>query len=109
MQYFVLDERLEVPESGVEVEPSGSRQRLRRPELWKRNVAKRGNASGVEHLNQEGKLVPPREIKEGCDNDCRLKCQERVNADERRAFFRSYWRQGHRNNKAALPIGGSLQ
>ena len=93
------NENPSTPEDTSERSGNGSRARTRNPEAWKRNAAKKGRNTGVEHLNQKGKTVPARVMGGGCDEKCRLQCHERVTEGERRQFFQQFWSLGDINRQ----------
>lgn len=67
-----------------------TRKRLRNPENWQRNKIKTLRNSGEAYTDWKGKKRPERQIKATCQN-CRIKCTEKINEQQRNIIFRSFW------------------
>lgn len=72
------------------------RKRLRRPEMWKQNKAKRLRNHGEDYVSQSKtrKYIPSRCLKMPCTDKCRLKCTEKICTEERYEIFREFWDLG---------------
>lgn len=53
---------------------------------------------GKEYINWKGKLHAARKLKDACNN-CRMKCPEKINNDERKLIFDEYWSLGDINRQ----------
>lgn len=61
------------------------------PTKWKAAEAKQNYNSGVAHKTLRGKERPARNLKEGCSESCRRKCQTKISHEDREALFKNYW------------------
>lgn len=78
------------PQSTVLQEaPKEKKKRTRNPENWKKEKRKRAILSGRPYVNTKGELVGPRAI--GPDCNCKNKCFQAVNDDNRNAIFNGYY------------------
>lgn len=66
------------------------KKRARDPASWKRNTNKRLRNSGQPYINSNGCIMPARKMKEPCKN-CRQRCTERFNEEQRQEIFDGYW------------------
>lgn len=75
--------------------PSPKRpKRNRDPKKWRANQCKEALNTGKEHVNLKGKIVRGRQMKEGCGENCRFRCQDRITQEEREAIFQHFWSLG---------------
>ena len=73
--------------------PSQARKRLRKPENWKRAVAKKRRNTGLPYKSRTtGKDVDGRVIGPPCK--CKRKCFELVGQENIQAIFTNYWETG---------------
>lgn len=68
-----------------------TRKRKRQTQLWKKNIIKSKRNKGEEYTDDKGVVRPAKKMGEPCDESCKKKCFEKVNEEERRAFFQEYW------------------
>ena len=47
--------------------------------------------SGLEYVNEAGKTVPERKLKEMDCSKCKSKCSQKVTQEDRQLIFRTYW------------------
>ena len=69
-----------------------TRKRIREPETWIDNKAKKARISGSSGVGRKQKLIPAKKIGDGCGSKCQFKCQVNLSiADREYAFhlFRS--------------------
>lgn len=69
-----------------------TRKRLRHPENWKKNRAKKQRNSGLEYINSKGQTVKSKVMLKPCLDKCRLKCKTNITENERQIIFDSYWK-----------------
>lgn len=62
------------------------RKRLRKPDTWQRNKIKELKNSGKAYTDWKGKKRSEKKMKATCQN-CRLKCSEQVNEEQRNNNF----------------------
>lgn len=69
-----------------------TRKRSRNPAKWKKNLAKAGFNSGIEHETSRGKKKAARKLGPGCRPNCR-KCDKkrRMTEKEREVIFHHFW------------------
>ena len=67
------------------------RKRKSKPHEWKRNIKKTKKLSGLEYVNEAGKTVPGRKLKEMDCSKCKSKCSQKVTQEDRQLNFRTYW------------------
>ena len=84
--------------------PLRPRKRKRRPETWKRNVAKVKRAKGEEYISPTtGKLIEG--AKQGLPCTCQRKCFERFSEAELSRIFTCFWELGDKNVQDAYLHG----
>ena len=76
-----------------------SRKRQRLEHTWKKNKIKSSRNCGKEYISWKGKKQPARQIKEPCNNKCRIKCVQKINEEERNILFKEYWELGDVNRQ----------
>ncbi|KAK3932687.1 Ribosomal protein S12 methylthiotransferase [Frankliniella fusca] len=82
-------------------EPSAAtppKKRQRRPQSTKAVLAKLAYNSGAAHISLRGKERKAREMKNGCTESCRRKCQGKITEADRQKLFRVYY--GSKNKHA---------
>ena len=52
---------------------------------------KRSCNSGERYRNSRGNIMPAKEIKKGCNQNCRYKCHSHFTQKDREGIFHSYW------------------
>ena len=57
-------------------------------EKYKKKINK---ISGLEYVNEAGKTVPGRKLKEMDCSKCKSKCSQKVTQEDRQLIFRTYW------------------
>lgn len=71
------------------------RKRTRKPNSWKKNIAKKLRNSGYEYRSvKTGKTVQARKIGPSCSDKCRLACSSNFTQEKRIQIFNSYWALG---------------
>ena len=84
--------------------PLRPRKRKRRPETWKRNVAKVKRAKGEEYISPTtGKVIEG--AKQGPPCTCQRKCFERFSEAELSRIFTCFWELGDKNVQDAYLHG----
>ena len=87
--------------SGFELPPQSSsssttpirpRKRPRKPELWKRNVAKTKRAKGEAYVSGTGRVVEA--AKPGPPCSCKKQCFSKFTDEERKKIFSCFWELG---------------
>lgn len=71
-----------------------TKKRPTHKELWIDVAAKRARATGIEGTGRKGVPILAKEIHEGCNENCRLKCRTRITEEERRFIFIHFWELG---------------
>jgi hypothetical protein len=66
------------------------RKRKSKPHEWKRNIEKQKRLSGLEYVNEAGKTVHERKLKDMDCSKCKFKAH-RVTQEDRQLIFRTYW------------------
>lgn len=74
--------------------PRKERKRIRNETNWKKNVSKRLRNTGKAYKTSRAKVVGQREIKDTCNDKCRLNCRAKVTMEEREYLFHEYWALG---------------
>lgn len=74
--------------------PKIGRKRTKNPSKWKQNVTKRLRNKGKSYVSQSQKKVSARYLKPPCTDKCRLKCNEKINTDDRYKLFCNFWDLG---------------
>ncbi|RZF43012.1 hypothetical protein LSTR_LSTR016942, partial [Laodelphax striatellus] len=66
------------------------------PKLWKKSVAKTCRNSGKAYTSssKSKREIKAKSIGPTCSEKCKLKCSEKLNEDDRKAIFKSYWDLG---------------
>ena len=84
--------------------PLETPKRKRQPEKWKVNKRKKAVNSGEEFVYQQKtggtivtKTVKKREMKNPCDEKCRMKCQEQFSEDIRQQIFNGFYELGNKD------------
>ena len=84
--------------------PRRPRKRPRRPESWKKTVAKTKRAKGEEYVSPTtSKTVPARVT--GPDCRCRRKCFQRIQEGERASILTAFYQLGNKNLQDAHLFG----
>ena len=79
----------EVPNDATET--GRSRKRQRKPETWKKNIQKRLKYSGQEYVGHRGIVYGAKEVKQSCNEKCKLKCSKKFDEATRTNIFQHYW------------------
>lgn len=69
------------------------RKRLRNPDLWQKNQAKRARNAGESYTSSSSthKAVAARVLQPPCNEKCRMKCYSKFTEDQRKKIFDAYW------------------
>lgn len=49
---------------------------------------------GEEHINKEGKMIMAKKMGLPCIEKCQMKCREKLNNEDKKIIFNSYWSLG---------------
>ncbi|XP_013175316.1 PREDICTED: uncharacterized protein LOC106123494 isoform X1 [Papilio xuthus] len=79
------------------------KRRSRNPEEWHKQKQKRLRIAGLEYINANGKVVPPK--KPGPDCNCRRKCYQRVPEDVRLKTFQGFYSMKTHDEQNAYLFG----
>ncbi|CAK1578702.1 unnamed protein product [Parnassius mnemosyne] len=79
------------------------KKRLRNPEEWHKQKQKRLRIAGLEYINANGKVVPPKQP--GPDCNCRRKCFQRVPEDVRLKTFQGFYSMKTHDEQNAYLFG----
>lgn len=73
-------------------EKKGKKQ-VRKPLIWKANVAKLLQNSGKAYhsLSKSKKQVPERKLRSPCGSNCRMKCNSNIDEPARHQLFNAFW------------------
>lgn len=74
------------------------RKKIAQLHTWRRNNIKSCRNQGREYVNWKGKKQDARKLKEPCKN-CRIKCPQKINDEERKRIFENYWSLGDINRQ----------
>ena len=84
--------------------PTRSKKRVRRPDSWARNVARRKRAKGEEYVSpRTGATVGA--VKQGPPCTCRSKCFTKFTDEELKKIFDCFWGLGEKNIQDAYLHG----
>ncbi|XP_050515305.1 uncharacterized protein LOC126890430 [Diabrotica virgifera virgifera] len=67
------------------------RKRFRNELNWKKTAAKIKRNSGSSYINSSGKTIEAKSLKPPCSINCRLKCTEKINNQERQIIFNNFY------------------
>lgn len=82
-----------------------SRKRKRNPDEWRRQKAANARQKGEAYTNYKGKRIAAKSVEENlCPQKCRLKCNEKFTAANRKAIFSQFYKLDI-NAKNALLFG----
>ncbi|XP_073967047.1 uncharacterized protein [Choristoneura fumiferana] len=79
------------------------KRRSRNPEEWHKQKQKRLRIAGLEYINANGKLVPPKQP--GPDCNCRRKCFQKVPEDIRMRTFQGFYSMKTHDEQNAYLFG----
>ncbi|CAK1544716.1 unnamed protein product [Leptosia nina] len=79
------------------------KRRLRNPEEWHKQKQKRLRIAGLEYINANGKVVPPKQP--GPDCNCRRQCFQKVPEDVRRKTFQGFYSMKTHDEQNAYLFG----
>ncbi|CAH0721458.1 unnamed protein product, partial [Brenthis ino] len=79
------------------------KRRLRNPEEWHKQKQKRLRIAGLEYINANGKIVPPKQP--GPDCNCRRKCFQKVPEDVRLKTFQGFYSMKTHDEQNAYLFG----
>ncbi|CAG9563361.1 unnamed protein product [Danaus chrysippus] len=79
------------------------KRRLRNPEEWHKQKQKRLRIAGLEYINANGKVVPPKQP--GPDCNCRRKCFQKVPEDIRLKTFQGFYSMKTHDEQNAYLFG----
>lgn len=73
------------------------KKRIRHEENWAKNKAKWMKASGKSYNSfaKQRRVVPAKEIKPPCGENCRLQCSTKIEDGKRREIFQTFWGLGN--------------
>ncbi|KAG6453570.1 hypothetical protein O3G_MSEX008223 [Manduca sexta] len=92
------DRKIKVTKNGKVV-----KKRLRNPEEWHKQKQKRLRIAGLEYINANGKVVPPKQP--GPDCNCRRKCFQKVPEDVRLKTFQGFYSMKTHDEQNAYLFG----
>ncbi|CAH2096786.1 unnamed protein product [Euphydryas editha] len=72
------------------------RKRLVHKEKWVVVQRKLKKNTGEEFVNQSGKLVESKQMKDPCTDKCRLKCTQKISYEDRKRIFKYFWLLGQK-------------
>ncbi|KAL4704116.1 hypothetical protein ACJJTC_001043 [Scirpophaga incertulas] len=75
------------------------RKRVLNKENWKNSICKRKKNLGQQYINKEGKLIPKKEMKASCGDNCSRKCREAITENHRNLLFTRFWELGDHNSQ----------
>lgn len=78
------------------------RKRKRNEKYWKQNRAKTLRNTGKEYITKKNKIAEPRNVKPPCTDKCRIKCFEKITADQRQAIFDVFWNLGETHQQRSF-------
>lgn len=78
----------------INIQSNKGKKRARNSEIWKKNYAKKMRNSGQVYQSMTKKMVTAREVKSPCKSECKYKCCENINSEQRQALFHAYWKLG---------------
>jgi hypothetical protein len=64
------------------------------PKTWKRNLIKDRANKGLGYVNINNVQVRERAVKSPCKNTCKLKCADKITAEQRTQIFNSFYKNG---------------
>lgn len=71
------------------------KKKQRREEKWKKNIAKELRNTGKSYTSiRTEKVVPERQMKEPCKDNCSFKCQINFTIEQRKQLNEDYWNLG---------------
>lgn len=73
------------------LQTSESRKRVRKPETWEKTKKKRAVNKGEPFISKDGKITKGREVRPGCNDKCRKKCQTVFTPNDRKEIFSRFW------------------
>ena len=77
----------------VDAQEGRSRKRVRNPTEWAKNQRKRLRNSGQEYASTSKKTVKGKQCTVTL-HKCRMKCDEKVSAEEQKSIFTEFWKLG---------------
>lgn len=76
-------------------ETSHPTPRRSHPYKWRRNTTKLKKDSGLAHVSLRGKQRPARSIQGGCTKNCKKKCMQVFDDNQRQLIFNEFWAIGN--------------
>ncbi|MES9881873.1 MAG: hypothetical protein ABW185_13425 [Sedimenticola sp.] len=70
------------------------RRKQSTPNQWKSNKKKQARNSGNKYISCSGKLVKEKQMQNVSCMKCRYKCSTKINEEERKKIFTTYWELG---------------
>ncbi|CAH1976268.1 unnamed protein product [Acanthoscelides obtectus] len=87
--------RIQVPKKRkITPKERKGRKRVKNTNEWIDVRAKKELNLGIEHKNRKGKIIPAKQIKNPCKENCRNKCRQKISEEERKALFEEFWKIG---------------
>ncbi|KAF0713874.1 tigger transposable element-derived protein 6-like, partial [Aphis craccivora] len=71
-----------------------TRKRSKNSSEWIDVKSKKKLNLGEEHINRGGKMIMAKKMGPPCMEKCRMKCREKLNDEDRKVIFDSYWSLG---------------
>lgn len=63
----------------------------KKPDHWKQSRCKTLRNSGQSYVNNKGKLVAAKQMRESCGLTCRMKCEDKIDDENRLMNFNNYY------------------
>ncbi|CAH1982558.1 unnamed protein product [Acanthoscelides obtectus] len=87
--------RIQVPKKRkITPKERKGRKRVKNTNEWIDVRAKKELNLGIEHKNRKGTIIPAKQIKNPCKENCRNKCRQKISEEERKALFEEFWKIG---------------
>lgn len=86
----------------ADVTMTKGRKRLRQPENWKQNKAKKLRNLGKAYINSKNTITKARQLKPPCNDTCKLRCISKINPVQRQSIFDTYWAIGDIHNQRSF-------
>lgn len=90
-----------------------SRKRSRKNSEWKKVEAKRAKNAGDAGVSLRGKEFQKKLLRPGCCENCRFKCNSKINAEQRQNVFDEFWRLADHTRQwdyiARLMVFGNIE
>ena len=76
-----------------------TRKRVHNKALWIDAQAKKARIAGAEGSGRNNIKIKPREMGDGCNDECRRQCANKITEEGRKSAFALFWSLGSRTNQ----------